>query len=306
MAEGLLRALGGDRFDAFSAGTEATHVRPLAIQAMAELSIDIAGHQSKTLERYLDQPFDMVITVCDRANETCPVFFGARERRHWSFPDPSKAIGSEEEQLAVYRQVRDAIRERIADELLMRPHVRPATLSEKGEARRARRADAAAIAHIYNQGIEDRIATFETEPRTTGDIERLLDDRLGRYPAIVVERVGQVVAWAGAGTYRARPCYDPIVEHSVYVDRGHRGSGVGRIALEALCAEAERLGFLKLVSRIFPENVASLALHRKVGFREVGTYRRHGKLDGQWRDCVIVEKLLGDAAKAEGQQLGQD
>jgi phosphinothricin acetyltransferase len=163
-------------------------------------------------------------------------------------------------------------------------------------ARAARREDAEAIARIYNQGIEDRIATFETELRTTADIERLLDDRLGRYPAIVVVRDSEVVAWASAGSYRARPCYDPIAEHSVYVERGNRGSGVGRIALEALCAEAERLGFLKLVSRIFPENVASLALHQKVGFREVGLYRRHGKLDGQWRDCVIVEKLLGEAA----------
>jgi L-amino acid N-acyltransferase YncA len=164
-------------------------------------------------------------------------------------------------------------------------------------ARGARREDAAAIARIYNQGIEDRIATFETESRTTADMARLLDERLGRYPAVVVERGGQVVAWASAGTYRARPCYDPIAEHSVYVDRDHRGTGVGRIALEALCAEAQRLGFLKLVSRIFPENVASLALHRKVGFREVGIYRRHGKLDGEWRDCVIVEKLLGEASE---------
>jgi L-amino acid N-acyltransferase YncA len=119
-------------------------------------------------------------------------------------------------------------------------------------ARPARREDAAAIARIYNEGIEDRIATFETDRRTTADIERLLDDRLGRYPAIVVERDGQVVAWASAGTYRARPCYDPIAEHSVYVDHGHCGIAVGRIALEALCAEAEQLGFLKLVSRIFP------------------------------------------------------
>jgi phosphinothricin acetyltransferase len=164
-------------------------------------------------------------------------------------------------------------------------------------ARAARREDAEAIARIYSQGIEDRVATFETEPRTAADIERLLEDRLGRYPAIVVEREGEVVAWASASSYRARPCYDQIAEHSVYVDRDHRGGGVGRIALEALCAEAERLGFLKLVSRIFPENVASLALHRKVGFREVGMYHRHGKLDGQWRDCVIVEKLLGEAAE---------
>lgn len=118
MAEGLLRALGGGRFEVFSAGTEATHIRPLAIRAMAELGIDISGQQSKTLDRYLPEPFDKLITVCDQANETCPVFFGARERLHWSFPDPSKASGTEERQLQVYRQVRDAIRERIERELV--------------------------------------------------------------------------------------------------------------------------------------------------------------------------------------------
>ena len=118
MAEGLLRKLGGDRFEAFSAGTEATHVRPLAIRVMAELGIDISAQASKTLDRYLDQPFDAVITVCDQANEACPVFFGARQRRHWSLPDPSQATGSEDEQLAVYRAVRDTIRERIERELI--------------------------------------------------------------------------------------------------------------------------------------------------------------------------------------------
>ena len=118
MAEGLLRALGGDQFEAFSAGTEATHVRPLAIQAMAELGIDISRQVSKTLDRYLDQPFDQVITVCDQANEACPVFFGARERRHWSLRDPSQASGTEAQQLAVYRQVRDELREWIERELL--------------------------------------------------------------------------------------------------------------------------------------------------------------------------------------------
>lgn len=118
MAEGLLRHLGGERFEAFSAGTEATHVRHLAIKAMAELGIDISGQTSKTLQRYLHEPFDEVITVCDTAAETCPVFPGAAHRRHWSFPDPSKATGSEDEQLAVYRRVRDEIRTRIEQELL--------------------------------------------------------------------------------------------------------------------------------------------------------------------------------------------
>ena len=118
MAEGLLRALGGKRFEVFSAGTEATRVRPLGVRAMAEMGIDIAGQESKTLDRYLDQLFDAVITVCDQANEACPVFFGARQRLHWSLPDPSQATGTEEQQLAVYREVRDALRERIEHELL--------------------------------------------------------------------------------------------------------------------------------------------------------------------------------------------
>src|SRR5712691_52196 len=122
MAEGLLQRLGGDRFEAFSAGTEATHVRPLAIKAMAELGIDISEQESKTLDRYLNDPFDEIITVCDTAAEACPVFPGARRRRHWSFEDPSKATGSEAEQLAVYRRIRDEIRSRIEQEILAEAH----------------------------------------------------------------------------------------------------------------------------------------------------------------------------------------
>ncbi len=118
IAEGLLRHLGGDSFEVFSAGTEATAVRPLAIKAMADLGIDISQQQSKTLDRYIREPFDMVITVCDTAAEACPIFPGAVQRRHWSFEDPSKATGSEAEQLAVYRRVRDQIRSRIEHELL--------------------------------------------------------------------------------------------------------------------------------------------------------------------------------------------
>jgi arsenate reductase len=118
MAEGLLRHLAGDRFEAFSAGTEATHVRPLAIKAMADLDVDISRQESKTLDRYLGESFDAVITVCDQAAEACPVFPGARRRLHWSFPDPSRATGSEADQLAVYRRVRDDIARHIRDELL--------------------------------------------------------------------------------------------------------------------------------------------------------------------------------------------
>jgi arsenate reductase len=119
MAEGLLRVLGGGRFEAHSAGTEATHVRSLAIRAVAELGIDIAGQESKTLERYRDQPFDYVITVCDDANESCPIFPNARTRMHWSLPDPSQATGTAAEQLAVDRRVRDELQRLIERELLL-------------------------------------------------------------------------------------------------------------------------------------------------------------------------------------------
>lgn len=113
-----MRALGGGQFAACSAGTEATFVRPLAIRAMAEIGIDISAQTSKTLDQYRDQPFDAVITVCDQANEQCPVFFGARRRLHWSLPDPSQATGTEEQQLDAYRRVRDTLRDHIVSELL--------------------------------------------------------------------------------------------------------------------------------------------------------------------------------------------
>ena len=121
MAEGLLRGMAGDRFEPFSAGTEATHVRPGAIEAMGEIGIDISGQRSETLDRYLGEPFDYVVTVCDDANEACPVLPGARERLHWSFEDPSRAKGSEGERLEKFREVRDEIEARIREELMGDP-----------------------------------------------------------------------------------------------------------------------------------------------------------------------------------------
>jgi arsenate reductase (thioredoxin) len=117
MAEGQLRDIAGDRFEALSAGTEATHIRPLAVRVMEEIGIDISGQESKTLESYLGEPFDHVVTVCDEANEACPYFPGAKNRLHWSLEDPSKTEGSEEERLAVFRRVRDELGERIEREL---------------------------------------------------------------------------------------------------------------------------------------------------------------------------------------------
>ena len=154
--------------------------------------------------------------------------------------------------------------------------------------------DALAIAEIYNEGIADRVGTFETEPRSPDQIAAWFD---GRHPIVVVEDGTRVVAFASTSSYGARPCYAGIAEFSVYVAREQRGLGAGHVAMTALLEAAEAAGFWKLLSRIFPENNASRTLMAKVGFREVGIYERHGKLDGVWRDCVIVERLLGEAAR---------
>jgi phosphinothricin acetyltransferase len=157
-------------------------------------------------------------------------------------------------------------------------------------ARRATPDDAEAVAAIYNEGIADRIATFETRPRTADDVTRWF---VGRFPAVAVEGDDHVViAFAIASEYRPRECYSGIAEFSVYVARAARRRGAGRLAMQMLIDEAKGAGFWKLVSRVFVENAASRALLRGLGFREVGVYERHAQLDGAWRDVVIVERLL--------------
>ncbi len=159
------------------------------------------------------------------------------------------------------------------------------------EIRPATDADAAAIAAIYNRGIDERGATFETAPRSTQDMLLRLSDST-RYPLLVAVRDRQVLGWAGLGAYRPRACYAGIAEFSIYIDAAARGHGVGKVLLQALVDAAAERGFHKLVSRIFPFNQASRALCRSVGFREVGVYEKHGQLDGRWLDVVIVERLI--------------
>ena len=158
----------------------------------------------------------------------------------------------------------------------------------------ASKADAPAIARIYNEGIDDRVATFETRHRTASDVEAWFD---GKHPVVVVEDGGEVIAFASTSTYRPRECYAGIAEFSVYAARNARGKGAGAAAMNALFDAARAAGFWKLVSRVFPENAASRSLLKKLGFREVGLYQKHAQLDGAWRDVVIVEKLL---ARDEG------
>jgi phosphinothricin acetyltransferase len=160
--------------------------------------------------------------------------------------------------------------------------------------RRAGPDDAAAIARIHNQGIADRVATFETTPRSEADVlERLAGaDRL---PLLVAEDAeGRVVGWAGVSPYRARDCYAGIGEFSIYLEPEARGRGVGRRLLESLIDAARERGYWKLVSRVFPFNTASRALCRACGFREVGVYEKHGRLDGRWLDVIIVERLIAE------------
>jgi phosphinothricin acetyltransferase len=155
--------------------------------------------------------------------------------------------------------------------------------------RPATAADAPAIARIYNEGIEDRVATFETRLRQPSDVARWVG---GRHPVLVAERDGAIVGFGATFEYRPRECYAGVAETSLYVARAARGSGVGRALLDRLADAAREAGFWKLVSRVFPENAASLALLDRTGFRQVGRSEKHARLDGIWRDVIVVERLL--------------
>lgn len=157
------------------------------------------------------------------------------------------------------------------------------------QARPARPADIPAITEIYNQGISDRVATFETRLRAPEDIAEWFTGR----PVIVVAESGDTVrGFAHTLPYRTRDCYQGVAEFSVYVHRDFRGRGIGKVVMAALIEDARKRGIWKLVSRVFPENTASRKLLGQLGFREVGTYHHHGKLDGVWKDVVIVEYLI--------------
>jgi phosphinothricin acetyltransferase len=159
--------------------------------------------------------------------------------------------------------------------------------------------DAAAIAEIYNDGIRGRGATFETAERSADEVRRWFESR-GRIarPFLVAERITErgteVAGWVRASEYRSRACYDGVAEFSVYVASNARGQRVGDLLMTRFVSACAESGIWKILSRIFPENMASRALCARHGFREVGVYERHAQLDGVWRDVVIVERLLRD------------
>ncbi|MBE2316603.1 N-acetyltransferase [Solirubrobacter sp. CPCC 204708] len=159
--------------------------------------------------------------------------------------------------------------------------------------RPATAADAAQIVAIYNHGIAERQATFETRPRSTDDVAEWL---AARRPFLVATDGDAVLGFARVSAYSTRAAYAGVGEHTVYVSHTARGRGVGVALLNALADAATQAGYHKLTSRVFATNAASLALHRKAGFTEVGVQRRHAQLDGEWKDTVLVERLLGEAA----------
>lgn len=149
--------------------------------------------------------------------------------------------------------------------------------------------DAQAIARIYNEGIEERIATFETSPRAAREIEAWFD---GIHPIVVVEEEGEVISFANTTAYSPRGCYSGVAEFSVYTASGARSRGAGTLAMKSLMQAAEEAGFWKLVARVFVENEPSRKLLLSLGFREVGVHEKHARLDEVWRDVVVVERLL--------------
>jgi phosphinothricin acetyltransferase len=163
------------------------------------------------------------------------------------------------------------------------PTIRPAT-----------EPDLPAIARIYAEGIEDRIATFDTDPHPPEYFRGRLESTL---PLLVAQRDRAVVAWAGVLPYSDREVYKGVGIYSIFVARAARGTGTGTTLLRALVGAAEARGLHKLVGRIFTTNKPSIAIAHACGFREVGVHRRHGRLHGEWRDIVVVERLLGDAAR---------
>ncbi len=158
--------------------------------------------------------------------------------------------------------------------------------------RPATAADAAAICTIYNQGIEDRVATLETDLRSPEERRQWLAARGPRHPVIVAEAGGEVVGWGSLNPFNPRKAYDYVADFSVYIERGWRGRGIGKRILARLIELARELGYHKLVLSAFPTNAGGMALYQKFGFRTVGIYKEQGKLDGRWVDTIIMEKLL--------------
>jgi phosphinothricin acetyltransferase len=163
------------------------------------------------------------------------------------------------------------------------------TMTEQG-LRSAVGTDAESMCAIYNAALSERTSTFETQPRSAGDFKARIED--GRFPVLVTDSDGGAIGWAALASYSARPCYAGIGECSVYVAAQARGRGVGTALTEALAVAAAQAGFHKMIGKLFTDNLASVRLVERCGFKAVGVHLRHGQLDGTWRDVLVVERLL--------------
>jgi L-amino acid N-acyltransferase YncA/protein-tyrosine-phosphatase len=274
MAAGWLKHLAGDRIEIWSAGSEpADQVNPVAIEAMAEVGIDISGERPKILTAESVSRADVVITM--GCGDACP-FFPGKRYLDWELTDPAG------QGIDVVRAVRDDIKGRVGT--LMAELLTPARPVRIGAMTAEHATDVLAI---YQAGIDEGNATFETAAPTW---DRFNEDHLAEHRFVALEDADTVLGWVAATSVSDRCVYAGVVEHSVYVAPTAQNRGVGGALLDALITSTEAAGMWTIQAGIFPENTASAALHRRAGFREVGRRERIGQHNGVWRDVLLIER----------------
>jgi L-amino acid N-acyltransferase YncA/protein-tyrosine-phosphatase len=294
MAAGWLKQLAGDRIQVWSAGSEpADRINPTAVQAMREVGIDITGETPKILTTDSVAGADVVVTM--GCGDSCP-FYPGKRYEDWQLTDPAG------QPIEVVREVRDEIKARIealVAELLgttgpissqpmsSQPMSSQPMSSRSMSIQPMTEAHAAAVLAIYRAGIDEGNATFETSPPSW---QEFTASRMPDHRFVAVDDRGAVLGWIAVVPVSDRCVYSGVVEHSVYVSPSARGLGVGRALLDIVIASTEAAGIWTIQSGIFPENVASAALHRAAGFREVGRRERIGQRHGIWRDVILIER----------------
>jgi phosphinothricin acetyltransferase len=284
MAEAYLNVYGEGLFEAESAGLEAGRLNPYVVRVMKDDGIDLSGNKTKRVDDFLAEgrKYDDVITVCDEAGaEKCPIFPGLTKRIGWPFPDPSALQGSEEELLEGTRKLRDAIKQRVLS------YIKEAMLSIEPMSPE----QWPEVSAIYEQGIKTGNATFETSAPSweAWDRGHMKDCRL-----VAIEEVA-VLGWAALTPVSDRCVYAGVAEVSVYVSEQARGRGIGRKLLQELIEQSEKKGIWTLQAGIFPENAMSIKIHEDCGFRIMGRRERIGKMNGIWRDTLIMERRSSKA-----------
>ena len=268
MAAALLHHHAAGTVTVRSAGSApADHINPAVVAAMAEIGLDLSHELPKPLTDDGVKAADIVITM--GCGDACPVYPGKRYLT-WDLDDPA---GLTVEQV---RPIRDEIERRVVALLDSLPRIEVMT-----------DAHADGVLAVYQAGLDTGDASFETTAPSWDVWDR---SHLPRHRFVALDRDNSVVGWVAASLVSARAVYAGVLQHSVYVDPGHHGHGIGRALLDAYIADTEAAGVWTLQSGIFPENTASLALHARVGFRTVGRRERIGQHYGRWRDVLLIER----------------